>query len=89
MNSKTLKYLSYFAIVPGLIFMPLIKLKFLFMFPFLAISYFLKLSALRKTMIENSDSDNIEAIEKDINTSKWALIMLLGLGIVELIYRYS
>lgn len=59
------------------------------MFPFLAISYFLKLSALRKTMIENSDSDNIEAIEKDINTSKWALIMLLGLGIVELIYRYS
>lgn len=89
MNSKTLKYLSYFAVVPALIIMTFVKLKFLLILPFAAISYLLKLSALKKAKIENRDSDYIEAIEKDINTSKWAVIMILGLAVVEAIYKYS
>lgn len=59
------------------------------MVPFVAISYFLKLSALKKAKIENRDLDYIEAIEKEINTAKWAVIMIIGLGVVEAIYRDS
>lgn len=96
MGSKTLKYLSYsmpfVAIILLTIFNLLAGFKiniFIFIFPAVLISYFLKKLALKKTTIENRDSDYTEAIEKEINTSKWAVIMLLGLGIVELIYKYS
>lgn len=89
MNSKTLKYISYFAVVPALMIMTFVKLKFLLIVPFAAISYLLKLSALKKARIENRDSDYIEAIEKEINNAKYASIGLLGLAVVEAIYRYS
>lgn len=89
MNSKTLKYISYFAVVPALIIMTFVKLKFLIIVPFAAISYLLKLSALKKAKIENRDSVYMEAIEKDIDTSKWAVFMILGLAVVKAIYRYS
>lgn len=45
--------------------------------------------ALKKAITKNRDTEYIEAIEKEVNTAKWAGIMLLGLAIVDAIYRYS
>lgn len=96
MNSKTLNYLSYSMIFLALIltaifnFLFHIKISMLFfMLPAVLISYFLKLSALKKAITKNKDLDFIEVIEKEINNAKWAGIAVLGLGIVEVIYRYS
>ena len=89
MSSKTFKYLSYFAVVPGLILMTFFKLKLLIFIPFIAIAYFLKKMALKKAKIENRDADYIETIEKEINNAKYASIGLLGLAVVEAIYKYS
>ena len=62
---------------------------FIFWLPAVIISYSLKKLALKKAITENKDLDYIEAIEKEINTAKWAGIMVLGLTVVEVIYRYS
>jgi hypothetical protein len=45
--------------------------------------------ALKKAKIENRDADYIETIEKEINNAKYASIGLLGLAVVEAIYKYS
>ena len=89
MNSKTLKYLSYFEVVPGLILMPFLKLKFLIVIPFIAISYFLKKMALKKANTENKSSEYIEAIKNEIDNAKWAVIVTLGIAVVDAIYWYS
>lgn len=59
------------------------------MLPAAILSYFLKKLALKKAITENKDSYYKETIEKDINTAKWAVIMILGLAFVDFIYRYS
>ncbi len=82
----------FLALILTAIFNLLIHIKIsmlFFMFPAVLISYFLKLLALKKAITENKDLDYIEAIEKEIYNAKWAGIMLSGLGIVDVIYRYS
>ncbi len=96
MNSKTIKFLSYSIIFLALIIFSILNLiahykiiLSVFILPAFIISFSLKKMALKKARIENRDSDYIEAIEKEINTAKWAGIGLLGLAVVEAIYRYS
>lgn len=96
MNSKTLKYLSYSMPFIALILLAIFNLLgdfkiniFIFWLPAAIISYLLKKMALKKGTIENKDSEYIESIEKEINTAKWAFIMILGLTVVDAIYRYS
>jgi hypothetical protein len=72
-----------------ILFAILKKSIFFYMLPAAILSYFLKKLALKKAITENKDSYYKEAIEKDINTAKWAVIMILGLAFVDFIYRYS
>ena len=96
MNSKTLKYLSYSIIFLALILFSIFNLlahfkinMLVFMLTTVIISYSLKKMALKKAITKNRDTEYIEAIEKEVNTAKWAGIMLLGLAVVDAICRYS
>ncbi len=95
MTSKTLKYLSYgivfLALLLFAIFSFLTEIKvdmILLLIPTVAISYLLKVWALKKANSENQDEEYINALQKEIKTAKWAGIALLCFAGIKIIIQF-